>query len=147
MRPERTFAFADYTKENINEAVAVSNETLRLPIPPEMRYSVSKLYTVTPEEDAGRVIPLSRRFNPQNEDIRYSVTATPYGDVAVIDRDEEIAKINLNDPDSVRQYLQGKVGQQLLDNLVIGGEAPTEYVFSKDAKGNNKRVRKAKAKR
>ncbi len=78
---------------------------------------------------------------------RYSTVTLPGGEkVAVIDRDEEIAKINLEDPKSVHDYLLGKVGQQIFDNFVIGSEAPTEYIFSKDARGNNKRIRKAKAK-
>ena len=34
----------------------------------------------------------------------------------------------------------------MFDNFVIGSEAPDEYIYIKDPQGNNKRVRKAKAK-
>ena len=83
----------------------------------------------------------------QSNDIPFSVQSLPSGRrVVVLDRTEEIAKINLNDPKSLHDYLLGKVGQQLLEGFFVGDELPDEYIFSKDAKGNNKRKRKAKAK-
>ena len=100
-----------------------------------------------PGEIISRATILKSMDNPQSNDIRFSVQSMPSGRrVVVLDRTEEIAKINLNDPKSLHDYLLGKVGQQLLDGFFVGDELPDEYIFSKDAKGNNKRKRKAKAK-
>ena len=97
-------------------------------------------------DDAGNLIPLSKRFNDWKNDIRYSIVSLANRKVAILDRQDEIAKIDLNDKKSLHDYLVGKVGQELMDGFFVGEDLPDEYIYSHDAQGNKARIRKAKAK-
>ncbi len=110
----------------------------------------SKLATVT-YDDAGNVIPLSQRFNPQREDIRFSVASTTSGERFVL-LDRQIND-DWSDKNAVRKNLSALVGSgaiSLADSarIEIGKELPKEYTRSNNAEQlyRNKRLRKLRGK-
>ncbi|MBQ0032621.1 MAG: hypothetical protein KBT68_07445, partial [bacterium] len=78
---------------------------------------------------------------------RWSIKKLEDGEeCVVIDRDDEIAKIDLRNKKSIYSYLMQHVGDELGKGLVIGKSLPGEYVYGASARGDSPRIAKAKAK-
>ena len=102
-------------------------------------------------DDAGNLIPLSKRFNDWKNDVRYSIVSLAGRDVAVVDDLDAARNMNPTMPADVEKYILDHLesGIQMLvgGTASINAETARHFAWSKVRGKYNKsrRMRKARA--